>query len=149
MKQDDRELSSNKPYLLRAFYDWITDNECTPYIVVDADARDVDVPYEYVEEGRIVLNIASQAVSHLQMTNNSIEFEARFNGVLRQIYVPVYAVLAVYAFENGHGMVFAEDETKTHSSNEDAFLSEEESRESALDSGESAQPGKPTLRIVK
>ncbi len=104
------QLSSTKPYLVRAFYDWIVDNDCTPYIIVNANYPDVLVPTEYVENGKIVLNIAMQAVSNLQLTNNFIDFDARFKGVSREIYVPIDAVVAVYAHENGRGMVFPEDE---------------------------------------
>lgn len=102
-------LTSTKPYLIRALYDWIVDNHCTPYVVVNAEARDVEVPRQYIEDGRIVLNIDNEAVHELKLNNNFIEFNARFNGVATQVYVPINAVLAIYAHENGHGMVFNEE----------------------------------------
>ncbi len=148
MSSNEIELTPTKPYLVRAFYDWITDNHCTPYIIVNADVRDVDVPYEYVEEGRIVLNISAAASSNLQMTNSYIEFEARFNGVLRGLYIPINAVMAIYAFENGQGMVFAEEENYVHSSNEDV-LSQETDDDTPTSPDHPPKGGKPKLRIVK
>lgn len=103
-------LTSTKPYLVRAIYEWITDNECTPYIIVNAEADNVEVPSQYVEDGRIILNVSEDAVRDLQITNEFLEFNARFNGVATQVYTPVLAILAIYAQENGHGMVFSEDE---------------------------------------
>jgi stringent starvation protein B len=103
-------LTSTKPYLIRALYEWITDNECTPYVIVNADATDVEVPRKYIEDGRIILNVSEEAVRDLQVTNEFLEFNARFNGVATQVYTPVSAILAIYAQENGHGMVFSDDD---------------------------------------
>ena len=103
-------LTSTKPYLIRALYEWITDNECTPYVIVNAEATDVEVPRQYIEDGRIILNVSDDAVRDLQVTNEFLEFNARFNGVATQVYTPVSAILAIYAQENGHGMVFSDDE---------------------------------------
>jgi stringent starvation protein B len=103
-------LTSTKPYLVRALYEWIVDNECTPYIIVNAEADNVEVPSQYVEEGRIILNVSDEAVRDLQITNEFLEFNARFNGVATQVYTPITAILAIYAQENGHGMVFSEEE---------------------------------------
>ena len=103
-------MNSTRPYLIRAFYDWIVDNNCTPHIVVNADFPEVEVPNEYVESGQIVLNVAMSAVSELELGNDAIEFNARFNGVPNYIYVPISAVMAIYARENGRGMVFSEEE---------------------------------------
>jgi stringent starvation protein B len=103
-------MTSTRPYLLRAFYDWIVDNGCTPHIVVNAILPDVEVPLEYVESGQIVLNVSLSAVQGLILGDQSIEFKARFSGVVRHVYIPIRAVLAVYAKENGRGMVFSEEE---------------------------------------
>lgn len=102
-------MTSNRPYLIRAFYEWITDNGLTPYLLVDATAAGVRVPDEYVEAGRIVLNISPSAVRGLQIGNDGILFSARFGGSSREIAVPPHAVLGVYARENNKGMLFPED----------------------------------------
>ncbi|QBG36807.1 ClpXP protease specificity-enhancing factor [Litorilituus sediminis] len=96
-------MSSNKPYLVKAFYDWISDNELTPYIVVDVNVYGVLVPMNYVADGQIVLNIASSAVGHIVMGSDTIEFSARFGGKLEHITVPYGAIGAIYAKENGAG----------------------------------------------
>lgn len=103
-------MNSTRPYLIRAFYEWIVDSNCTPHIVVDAEERDVMVPKEFVEGGQIVLNIAMPAVQDLDLSNDSVSFKARFSGVPHDVYVPVHAVMAIYARENGRGMVFSEDD---------------------------------------
>lgn len=103
-------MTSSKPYLIRAIYDWIVDNELTPYIVVNAHVAGVQVPEQYVEGGRIILNISPQACRGLHLENTRIVFTARFAGVATQVVTPPEAVLAVYAKENGRGMVFDEEE---------------------------------------
>jgi stringent starvation protein B len=103
-------LTSTKPYLIRALHEWILDNGCTPHVIVNTDVEDVEVPSQYIEDGRIVLNISDDAVRQLAITNEYIEFNARFNGVATQIYAPVTAIVAIYAVENGQGMVFHEEE---------------------------------------
>jgi len=103
-------MSSNRPYLLRAIYDWITDNGLTPYLLIDATKEGVRVPPQVVKNGQVVLNIAMRAVANLDLGNDWITFQARFSGASHAIYVPVGAVLALYAQENGQGMMFpAED----------------------------------------
>ncbi|HEY4540883.1 MAG TPA: ClpXP protease specificity-enhancing factor [Noviherbaspirillum sp.] len=94
-----------KPYLLRAIYEWCTDNGYTPYLASAVDARTM-VPREFVKNGEIVLNISFTATSGLKMGNDYIEFHARFGGVSREISVPVDNVVAIYARENGQGMAF-------------------------------------------
>src|SRR5690348_769001 len=96
---------STKPYLLRAIYEWCTDSGFTPHIAVKVDAA-TTVPMEYVRKGEIVLNISYGATSGLKMDNDAIHFKARFNGVSRELYIPVQNVLAIYANENGQGMAF-------------------------------------------
>jgi stringent starvation protein B len=99
------ESTSTRPYLIRALYDWCTDNGLTPYIAVLVDDT-VQVPREYVKNGEIVLNISFDATSSLKLGNDFIEFKARFAGTAREIVVPVSRVIAIYARENGQGMAF-------------------------------------------
>ena len=102
-------MTSNRPYLLRAVHEWICDNGLTPHIVVDAARPGVKVPPQAVSEGRVVLNLAPRAVAHLEIGNDAITFMARFGGVSHNVSVPVAAVQAIYARENGQGMLLAED----------------------------------------
>lgn len=97
--------TSTKPYLLRALYEWCTDNGYTPYIVVSVDAA-CRVPMEFVKNGEIVLNISFEATGNLKMDNDLIHFKARFGGVAREIEIPIENVSAIYARENGQGMAF-------------------------------------------
>ena len=102
-------MTSNRPYLLRAVHEWICDNGLTPYIVVDAGKPGVQVPPQAISEGRVVLNLAPRAVAHLEIGNEAITFMARFGGVSHAVSVPIAAVQAIYARENGQGMLLAED----------------------------------------
>ncbi|MBL1262753.1 ClpXP protease specificity-enhancing factor [Candidatus Methylomicrobium oryzae] len=99
-----------KPYLIRSIYEWITDNGLTPYLLVNAEHPGALVPNEFVEGGRIVLNVRPEAVQGLSLGNDQIEFNARFGGIAKHIFVPVRAVLAIYAKENGKGMIFDPEE---------------------------------------
>ena len=99
------DSTSTRPYLIRALYDWCSDNGLTPYVAVMVDDT-VQVPREYVKNGEIVLNISMDATSSLKLGNEFIEFKARFGGVARDIHVPINRVLAIYARENGQGMAF-------------------------------------------
>lgn len=99
-------MTSNKPYFIRAVYDWIVDNDLTPYLLVNAEHPDVEVPFEFVNDGRIVLNISPKACRGLHLENDRILFTARFSGQTTQIFIVPAAVLAVYAKENGRGMEF-------------------------------------------
>lgn len=103
-------MTSNRPYLLRALYDWICDNHLTPYVLVDATGDDLNIPHEFVEDGKIVLNLSPSAVRDLDLSNDYINFKARFSGKSMNVYFPHHAVQAIYAKENGRGMVFPEDE---------------------------------------
>jgi len=122
------DLTPSQPYLLRAIYEWIVDNELTPYLLVDASNDDVHVPRQYVENGKIVLNIAPRAVSNLVLNNDAVQFNARFAGKPMDVSLPTYAVLAIYAKENGQGMVFNDIEPNNP---------------------EPPEPKKPTLRVIK
>ena len=101
----DPDLPSTRPYLIRALYDWCTDNGFTPYVAVKVDGS-VQVPREYVQGGEIVLNVSMDATSALKLGNEFIEFKARFGGKARDIMVPIARVMAIYARENGQGMAF-------------------------------------------
>lgn len=103
-------MISSRPYLLRAFYDWICDNHLTPYLVVNAEWPGVKIPQDYVENGRIVLNIDPEAIRSLKIANDRVTFNARFAGIPYDIDVPMRAAAAIYAKENGKGMVFKDDD---------------------------------------
>jgi stringent starvation protein B len=102
---DSKETASTRPYLIRALYEWCTDNGYTPFIAVQVDDT-VRVPMEFVKDGEIVLNVSFEATSSLSLGNEYVEFKGRFGGVARDIVVPVTNVLAIYARENGQGMAF-------------------------------------------
>ena len=107
------EMTSNRPYILRALYEWIVDNELTPYILVDAGAENISVPEQYVQDGRLVLNVSPAAVRDLDLGNSCVTCNTRFSGTPFQIVIPINAILAIYAKENGKGMIFPENETDT------------------------------------
>lgn len=109
MSNDTPGMTSHRPYLLRALYEWIADNGMTPHLLVDATRAGVQVPLHAVKDGRIVLNVAERAVSRLEMNNESIRFSARFGGVSHAVVVPVEAVLAIYSRETGQGMALPDD----------------------------------------
>ncbi|MEC6797804.1 ClpXP protease specificity-enhancing factor [Photobacterium sp. S4TG1] len=103
---DIENMTPRRPYLLRAFYDWLVDNDLTPHLVVDATLPGVKVPMEFVSDGQIILNIAPMAVGNLELSNEAVSFSARFSGRPHSVIVPMYAVLAIYARENGAGTMF-------------------------------------------
>lgn len=105
MSRPETPVPSTRPYLIRALYEWCSDNGFSPYIAVHVDAS-VQVPMEYVKNGEIVLNVSMDATNGLRLGNEFIEFKARFGGVAREIVVPVSHVIAIYARENGQGMAF-------------------------------------------
>ncbi|MGM0593153.1 MAG: ClpXP protease specificity-enhancing factor [Pseudomonadota bacterium] len=129
-------MTPSRPYLIRALYDWIVDNGMTPYVLVDAEFDSVVVPRQFVDGGKIVLNINPSAVQNLQMGNAYVELDARFSGTPMHVSVPVMAVLAIYARENGKGMVF---------SDEDGGGDEPPPETPPEDDG----PKRPSLRVVK
>ena len=108
-------MNARRPYLLRAMHEWICDSACTPHIVVDAGASGVDVPRQYVRDGKIILNVSMAATSQLRMTNDEITFTGRFGGASIGVRVPMTAVLAIYARETGKGMIFTEEDGGTAS----------------------------------
>ncbi|MDN5924096.1 MAG: ClpXP protease specificity-enhancing factor [Xanthomonadales bacterium] len=102
-------MTPNRPYLLRAMHEWISDNNMTPYLLVDASIGGVVVPPQAIKEGKVVLNLALQAVSALQLGNELVSFRARFSGAAHDIRVPMTAILAIYAQENGQGLMFSDE----------------------------------------
>jgi stringent starvation protein B len=159
-------VTSTRPYLIRALYEWCTDNGFTPYVAVRVDDT-VQVPREYVKNGEIVLNVSMDATSSLKLGNEFIEFKARFAGIARDIMVPVGRVIAIYARENGQGMAFPLEESNpapTQETAEAGALEAEHEPEvrpvqlARIDSersGEEPEPprppsgGRPTLKRVK
>ena len=103
-------LTSNRPYLIRALYEWISDNGLTPHLLVDSRLPGVMVPEHSIQNGKVVLNVSSTAVVNLEMNNDWLRFQARFRGKPMNVEIPVDAVIAIYARENGQGMMFAETE---------------------------------------
>lgn len=158
------DMTSNQPYLLSAFYEWIVDNDLTPYMVVNTTVSGVDVPVEYVVDGQIVLNVAPRACQYFHMDKSTVSLRARFGGVARELYFPVSAVTAIYARENGAGTVFL-DESKTSQALSPAasaekvnqvedqhnIVSEQSDRELDTSDEKTNRPkrGKPTLKIIK
>jgi stringent starvation protein B len=105
----EHSMTPSRPYLMRALNEWILDNHCTPYVLVDAGIQGVQVPQDYVNNGQIVLNISPSAVQNLLINQDGLSFSARFGGVPMDVYVPIVAILAIYARENGQGMVFGSE----------------------------------------
>jgi stringent starvation protein B len=103
-------MTSSRPYLIRALYEWIVDNGLTPYLLVDTGHDGVEAPLEYADNGKLVLNVAPRAVRSLNLGNDGVAFNARFGGVSRDVWLPTPAVLAIYARENGQGMLFTDDD---------------------------------------
>ncbi|MCU7799909.1 MAG: ClpXP protease specificity-enhancing factor [gamma proteobacterium symbiont of Lucinoma myriamae] len=129
-------MTPSRPYLLRGIYDWLMDNEQTPYLLVDAEAEGVTVPLEHVQDGKIILNISLTATRDLELTNDGVSFNARFGGKPMIVNVPIMAALALYSKENGRGMMFPEETT-------DDPLSPDPTR------GKDEPPQKPHLTLVK
>ena len=126
-------MTSLKPYLIRSIYEWITDNDLTPYLLVDAENSDAILPQQFIEDGKIVLNIRPEAIQGLNLGNEEIQFNARFSGKPMHIVTPIVAVMAIYAKENGKGMIFDQEV--------------EESDKTPPP--ENKPPARPTLRVVK
>ena len=160
------QLTPRRPYLLRAFYEWLLDNQLTPHLGVDVTLPGVLVPMEYARDGQIVLNIAPRAVGNLELANDEVRFNARFGGVPRQVSVPLAAVLAIYARENGAGTMFepeaAYDEDAIHVNDDEEAGAEGETVMSVIDGDKPdhhddddpddtppPRGGRPALRVVK
>ena len=128
-------MTSSRSYLIRAIYEWIVDNDCTPYMLVNTEIDSVVVPTEFIENGRIVLNLGLTAVNNLQLGNEWVEFSARFSGKSQSVTVPTHAVLAIYAKENGQGMMFNDDDPSAPIEPDKIT--------------ETGKSKKPTLKVVK
>lgn len=159
---DMTNLTARRPYLLRAFYDWLLDNELTPHLVVDINLPGVEVPLEFARDGQIVLNIAPRAVGNLELGNEFVSFNARFGGVPRQVFVPLAAVMALYARENGAGTMFEPepqyddveanvDLDVTHEPKMSVIDGDGETDHTDSNDDETPPPkgGRPALRVVK
>lgn len=147
-------MMPRRPYLLRAFYEWIVDNELTPHLVVDATMNGVRVPEDFVQDGQIVLNVAPHSVGNLEMGNEAVTFNARFGGRPHSLILPLYAIQAIYARENGAGTMFEPEEAYELSMDEGIFeevlSSVSEDEMSSDDKPEPSRPtGRPSLRVVK
>lgn len=127
MSEETTSITPTRPYMVRALYQWIEDNALTPYLMVDATADNVQVPKEHVQDGRIVLNIASRATGNMSMENDYIHFSARFGGVSQEIWVPLQAVMGIYAKENSQGMFFDPNEYDDYVPEEDAATTSKKS----------------------
>jgi len=161
------QLTARRPYLLRAFYEWLLENQLTPHLVVDINLPGVMVPLEYARDGQIVLNIAPRAVGNLELGNDEVRFNARFGGVPRQVNVPLAAVLAIYARENGAGTMFEPEPAYEDAGEFDVFAGQDEVPETLMsviegdrsddensnDNPDNDPPpprgGRPALRVVK
>jgi stringent starvation protein B len=132
-------MTPNRPYLVRALYEWILDNAMTPHLLVDASQPGAVVPPQFVQDGKIVLNISPSAVRGLVLGNEHVSFNARFGGVAMDISVPVEAVLGIYARENGRGMLFPEEEIRSGKGGGEA----------QADEPPKPPRDRPTLKVVK
>mgnify|MGYP002735920683 CR=1 FL=1 len=140
-------MNSSKPYLIRALYEWIVDNDCTPYVLVAIDMPGVQVPDGYGENGQLVLNLAPHAIQNLLMNNEVICFEARFSGVPHRLVLPIYAVMAIYAQENGQGMFFELEEADALA--ELSIEADPTPMDSATETHKDKPDSKPGLRLIK
>jgi len=132
-------MSSSRPYMIRALYEWIVDNDTTPYLLVDAHGKDVSVPQDFVnKDGQIVLNVSPSAIKNLQVLNESVSFNARFSGIPTDIYVPCHSILGIYAKENGQGMIFEAETEK-----------EVDPTPTSGGNGTGGGAKRPSLRVVK
>lgn len=141
MSEQEFNLSPTRPYLARAIYEWICDNQLTPYLLVDATQPNTMVPEQFVKDGQIVLNIAPHAVHQFHISNEAISFSARFGGVARDLYIPIQAVLGIYARENSQGLFFDPEEYAHIQSEENPLQSE------SAEEADTAKK-KPNLRIL-
>jgi len=155
-------MTARRPYLVRAFYEWLVDNDLTPHLVVDATLAGVRVPEEFVQDGQIILNIAPRAVGNLELGNEAITFNARFSGRPHSVIVPMYAVHAIYARENGAGTMFEPEEAYMDIADDAEESFEEPSALGVVEvdetiattdeapEAEAPRPkGRPSLRVIK
>lgn len=146
------ELPSNKPYLLRAIYEWIVENNATPHVALFAENPDVLVPEQFVDDGKIILNISPTAAQGLVIDNDSLSFSARFGGKPFNVYAPISAVLALYASENGEGLSFdlePFDDTPPEDPSPTKMESVDTGGKKPSDSKKSQKSKRPSLKVVK
>ena len=146
------ELPSNKPYLLRAIYEWIVDNNATPHVALFAENPDVLVPEQFVDDGKIILNISPTAAQGLLIDNDSLSFSARFGGKPFNVYAPISAVLALYASENGEGLSFdlePYDDTPPEDPSPTVIESVDSGGKKPSGSKKSTNSKRPSLKVVK
>ncbi|WP_264754696.1 ClpXP protease specificity-enhancing factor [Mangrovitalea sediminis] len=149
MNPPANNMVSSRPYLVRAFNEWILDNQVTPYVVVDAAVPGVQVPMDYVANGQIVLNISPSAVQGLLIGNEALEFSARFGGVPMHVYIPMAGVLAIYAKENGQGMVFGSEPGMPPESRPVGVASVPADASSTERTAAEKKSSKPNLKVIK
>lgn len=151
MATGDARMTSYRPYLVRALYQWILDNDMTPHLLVDAARPGVRVPASAVQNGRVVLNIAPRAVAALDLDNDVIAFSARFGGVSQRVEVPVPAVLAIYARESGHGMALPDEATPGTGDHGDLDAAADGVTPTLPESGpdDDGSPRRSHLRVIK
>jgi stringent starvation protein B len=142
-------MTSSRPYIMRALYEWILDNDCTPYVLVNAEDPGVDVPRQFVKDGQIVLNISPNAVVDLAIDNDSLHFNGRFGGVPIDVYVPMASVVGIYARENGQGMVFDLDDSPWPEPPEDPPGGGPAGGERRAGEGKGGSDKRPSLKVVK
>ncbi len=150
------DMTSNKPYLIRAFYEWIVDNNLTPYLVVNANIQGCKVPTQHIQNGQIVLNILPSAVGNMLMGNEVISFNARFGGKPFALTIPIKAVLAIYARENGAGTMFEAEDDADDDMHQLEAVSDDEEHNNAEQTPPDDEPTDPNkgkkvshLRVVK
>ncbi len=143
-------MNSSRPYLVRALYEWIVDNDFTPHMLVNAEYPAVQVPQGFASDGQIVLNISPSAVRCLHMDNEAVSFEGRFGGVSHTLYVPAGAILGIYARENGQGMVFELEPPVMDDEALDDECVEPDDDGPPSGGGQPPRPsGRPSLKVVK
>ena len=141
-------MTSSRPYMVRALYEWIVDNNCTPYILVDAHVPGVEVPQQHVnKDGQIVLNVAPTAVMDLLIRNEGVSFNARFGGIPTDIYVPSRGILGIYARENGQGMIFEPEMDPEPPAPEPVDSGDDKPSPASSKTGGDGK--RPSLRVVK
>ncbi|WGW00808.1 ClpXP protease specificity-enhancing factor [Vibrio sp. YMD68] len=145
---DIEKMTPRRPYMLRAFYEWLVDNDLTPHLVVDATMPGVRVPEEFIQDGQIILNIAPRAVGNLELGNEAITFSARFSGRPHSVIAPLYSVQAIYARENGAGTMFDPEEAYLDSETKAAETMATDEIENTTSMGVSGLSSVPTEASV-
>jgi len=138
-------MNSSKPYIIRALHEWISENDCTPLVLVSSAHEDVQIPTGIDEDGKVVLNVSYGATKNLELINEGILFDARFSGVSQNIFVPIDSILAIYARENGQGMMFGDNDELPDPPKSNKSTSKKPAKENTSKSAS----GKSFLKVVK